>query len=188
MKLRFAVEIYSHRARPRSPLNPYFYGKNRHMAEREQHFMQLAIDLSREGMRKGSGGPFGCLVVKGNDIIGRGHNRVTEMMDPTAHAEIVAIRDACRQLGHFQLTGCEIFTSCEPCPMCLGAIYWARPLRVYFANTCADAADAGFDDSFIYNEVMVSAEHRSIKMTPLGRPEALKVFEEWKQNPDRLLY
>src|SRR5215210_4919822 len=113
---------------------------------REEVFMQEAIKLSLRGITSGEGGPFGCVIVKGDEIVGRGNNRVTSSNDPTAHAEVVAIRDACKNLDTFQLCDCEIYTSCEPCPMCMGAIYWARPKKVYFANTRTDAADIGFDD------------------------------------------
>lgn len=123
------------------------------MDKREKEFMKMAIDLSREGMAACKGGPFGAIVVKGNEVVGKGYNSVLSDNDPTAHAEITAIRNACKTLGSFQLEGCEIYTSCEPCPMCLGAIYWARPDRVYFANTRNDAEQAGFDDSFIYKEI-----------------------------------
>ena len=148
----------------------------------------MAIDLSREGMNKGQGGPFGCIVVKGEEVIGKGWNSVTSFNDPTAHAEVVAIRNACNKLGHFQLDGCEIYTSCEPCPMCLGAIYWARPSKVYFANNRNDAKDAGFDDSFIYDELNLAPEKRSIKMMQLDLDDAKKIFEEWKSKEDKIDY
>src|ERR1700753_3883105 len=114
---------------------------------REEQFMQEAIKLSQSSLKHNDGGPFGCVIVKDDKIIGRGNNKVTSTNDPTAHAEIIAIRDACKNLGSFQLDGCEIYTSCEPCPMCLGAIYWARPKAIYYANNRKDAADIGFDDS-----------------------------------------
>ncbi|MBC7511594.1 MAG: nucleoside deaminase, partial [Ferruginibacter sp.] len=122
---------------------------------REETFMQEAIALSQRGIVNNEGGPFGCVIVKGNEIIGRGNNKVICNKDPTAHAEVVAIRDACKNLGTFQLADCEIYTSCEPCPMCLGAIYWARPKIVYYANNLEDTAGVGFDDSMIYEEVKV---------------------------------
>ena len=122
---------------------------------REEKFMEEAIQLAYQGMTNNEGGPFGCIVVNGEEIIGRGNNKVSCNNDPTAHAEITAIRDACKNIGSFQLTGCEIYTSCEPCPMCLGAIYWARPKAVYYANTRNDAAEIGFDDAMIYEEMSV---------------------------------
>lgn len=150
--------------------------------------MQAAIELSRHAVNSGQGGPFGCVIVKGNEIVGRGCNRVTADNDPTAHAEVVAIRDACRRLGTWQLTDCEIFSSCEPCPMCMGAIYWARPLRVYFANTRSDAALAGFDDSLIYDELYLPFAQRKIAMIAMAKEDAWKVFEEWIGKENRLDY
>jgi guanine deaminase len=155
---------------------------------REERFMQEAINLSQSGMANNEGGPFGCVIVKDNDIIGRGNNCVLLSNDPTAHAEIVAIRDACRHLDSFQLDECEIYTSCEPCPMCMGAIYWARPKAVYFANTRADASDIGFDDSFIYNEFTLNTNQRKIPMIEISREHALKVFETWIHKKDKRLY
>lgn len=155
---------------------------------REEKFMQEAIALSLKGMNANEGGPFGCIIVKGDTIVGRGNNKVTLTNDPTAHAEVVAIRDACKNLGSFQLSECEVYTSCEPCPMCLGAIYWARPKAIYFANTRADAADAGFDDSLIYDEINTDIPMRKIPTHSLGRTEALKVFEAWKQKEDKTTY
>ena len=155
---------------------------------REEKFMQEAIRLSRNGSANNEGGPFGCVVVKGDEIIGRGNNKVTSTNDPTAHAEVTAIRDACKNIGSFQLEGCEIYTSCEPCPMCLGAIYWARPKVVYYANTRKDAANIGFDDSLIYDEINTPMEQRKIPIHELGREEALKVFQAWKDKSDKTLY
>ncbi|MFN8354724.1 MAG: nucleoside deaminase [Spirosomataceae bacterium] len=152
------------------------------------HFMQQAIALSHQGMDEGKGGPFGAVIVKDGVVVGKGHNSVTSTNDPTAHAEVVAIRDACQRLGTFHLTGCELYTSCEPCPMCLGAIYWARPDRVYYANTREDAAAIGFDDAFIYDEVPLPLDQRKIKMIPLGREEALRAFEKWGHSGDKSLY
>ena len=149
--------------------------------------MQKAIELSHQGMDTGKGGPFGAVVVKNGTIVGMGHNQVTATNDPTAHAEVVAIRDACQHLGTFQLDGCELFTSCEPCPMCLGAIYWARPDKVYYANTRDDAAAIGFDDAFIYSEIPLPLHKRKIEMIPLGREEALKAFEKWVHSGDKRL-
>lgn len=155
---------------------------------REEKFMLAAIELSHKGVVNNEGGPFGCVIVKDDEIVGRGNNKVTSSNDPTAHAEVTAIRDACKNLGTFQLDGCEVYTSCEPCPMCLGAIYWARPKAVYFANNRQDAADIGFDDSMIYDEMSADLENRKIPIIPLGRDAALKVFEEWKNKGDKTLY
>jgi tRNA(Arg) A34 adenosine deaminase TadA len=154
----------------------------------EESFMREAIRLSREGMEKNEGGPFGCIVVKDGKIVGRGNNKVSSSNDPTAHAEVTAIRDACRNLGTFQLSGCDIYTSCEPCPMCLGAIYWARPDRVFFANTRHDAAAIGFDDSMIYEEMALDMALRKIPLRSLCREEALDVFRAWKEKDDKTLY
>jgi guanine deaminase len=151
-------------------------------------FMRRAIALALENVRSGRGGPFGALVVKDGRVIAQGANRVTSTNDPTAHAEIVAIREACRTLGAFQLTACDLYTTCEPCPMCLGAIYWARPARVFYASVAADAADAGFDDAFIYEEMKKQPAARRIPMTQLLREEALKAFVEWKRKPDKTPY
>lgn len=150
--------------------------------------MLSAIQLAREGMKRNEGGPFGAIVVKNGQIIGRGNNQVTSSNDPTAHAEIVAIREACRHLNSFQLDDCELFTSCEPCPMCLGAIYWARPSQVFYACTRHDASQAGFDDSFIYEEIQADIHDRKIPMTQLRREDALRLFEEWKAKEDRVSY
>ena len=155
---------------------------------REEKFMQEAILLSQSGMVKNEGGPFGCVIVKDDQIVGRGNNKVNTAHDPTAHAEITAIRDACKNLGTFQLVDCEIYTSCEPCPMCLGAIYWARPKIVYYANNRQDAADIGFDDSMIYDEMNVPINDRKIPIVPISREHALKVFEEWRDKPDKTVY
>lgn len=155
---------------------------------REEKFMDEAIALSALGMNDNAGGPFGCVVVKGNQIVGRGYNQVTRSNDPTAHAEIVAIRDACNHLGTFQLDGCEIYTSCEPCPMCLGAIYWARPEIIYYGNTRNDAAEAGFDDSMIYDEINTQINKRKIPIINLSRKKAQKVFAEWADKKDKAGY
>ena len=156
--------------------------------EREKQFLERAIDLSRQGMMNGYGGPFGCIIVKDDEIVGEGCNQVTASNDPTAHAEVVAIRDACQKLNTFQLTGCEIYTSCEPCPMCLGAIYWARPLKVIFANTKDDAAAISFDDDFIYNEINTLLADRKIPFLHFPHPMAKEVFEEWKMLDNKKLY
>lgn len=158
------------------------------MTERELHFMQAAIELARQGMNAGQGGPFGCVIVKDDVIIGKGCNGVTSTNDPTAHAEVVAIRDACSHLKSHQLTGCVLYTSCEPCPMCMGAIYWARPDKVFFGGTRFDAAYAGFDDSFIYEELSVPMANRKIPIASIGREDAVKLFEEWMSKPDKVRY
>lgn len=150
--------------------------------------MQEAIRLAEEGMRAKRGGPFGCVIVRQGKIIARGTNRVTSTNDPTAHAEVTAIRDACRDLGTFQLADCELYTSCEPCPMCLAAIYWAHIPTVYFANTRADAAAIGFDDDFIYRQIPLPPEKRALKMQPLLREAALTTFKAWAAMPDKVKY
>jgi guanine deaminase len=159
------------------------------MAEQDEYFMRRAITLAQNGMDSNAGGPFGAVVVdwKG-EIIGEGNNRVTSTNDPTAHAEVVAIREACQKLNSFQLEGCAIYTSCEPCPMCLGAIYWARPARILFACTREDAARVGFDDQFIYEEIESDFADRRIKTVNFLRDEGLKVFENWAQKPDKTEY
>ena len=150
--------------------------------------MRRAIALALENVRTARGGPFAALVAKHGSVIGEGANSVTAMNDPTAHAEVVAIRAACRALGTFQLTDCELYTTCEPCPMCLGAIYWARPARVFYAGVAADAADAGFDDAFIYEELRRPPESRRIPMTQLMREESLAIFAAWKRQPNKTQY
>jgi guanine deaminase len=154
----------------------------------ENNFMQRAIALALENVPSGRGGPFGALVVRNGEIIAEATNSVTSLQDPTAHAEIVAIRQACKKLGEFHLAGCEIYASCEPCPMCLGAIYWARLARIYFAATAADAANAGFDDSFMYQEISKPHAQRKIPMVQLMREEALNPFRAWEQKPDKVSY
>lgn len=166
----------------------YFYGKSLRMNEKIDSPMKVAIQLAREGLLSNVGGPFGCVVVKDGAIVGRGSNSVTTTNDPTAHAEVVAIRDACRNLNTFQLDGCEIYTNCEPCPMCLGAIYWARPAKVYFANTRYEAAEAGFDDAFIYDEINIDPATRRIPMIHVPDEDALRVFREWVAKPDKREY
>ncbi|RYZ85383.1 MAG: nucleoside deaminase [Proteobacteria bacterium] len=150
--------------------------------------MLRAIELSYENMRKGEGGPFGAVVVKNGKIIGEGWNRVTSSNDPTAHAEIVAIRAACKELGDFSLAGCEIYTSCEPCPMCLSAIYWARIEKIYFGNTRKDAAQINFDDDFLYSEIPKAIAERKIPMIACGREQAQAVFQEWTTKLDKKPY
>ncbi len=151
-------------------------------------FMARAIQLSIDNVRSGRGGPFGAVVVKDGSIIAEGANQVTATNDPTAHAEMVAIREACRKLGAFELEACEIYTSCEPCPMCLGAIYWARLSRVYFANADADASRVGFDDSLIYRELALPYSQRKIPMIQMMREEALAAFRAWQNKSNKVEY
>lgn len=151
-------------------------------------FMNEAIRLSDESSKAGKGGPFGCVIVKNGKIIAHGSNLVTSSNDPTAHAEVVAIREACKILNTFQLTGCELYTSCEPCPMCLGAIYWARPDKVYYANTREEAAAIGFDDDFIYREIAIPIDARKISFEHIESDEAKQVFHDWKNNPNKIKY
>ncbi|MBQ7551165.1 MAG: nucleoside deaminase [Bacteroidales bacterium] len=154
----------------------------------QKEFMLEAIALSKLCLKSGKGGPFGAVVVKDGKIVGRGSNHVTINNDPTAHAEVMAIRDACKNLNTFQLTGCEIYTSCEPCPMCLGAIYWARPDRIYYAANKDDAADAGFDDSFIYEEIALPHLERTIPAIQKDREPATETFKLWKENTQKIEY
>lgn len=158
------------------------------MTEKDKSFMRAAIKLAEKGVDSNSGGPFGAVVVKDDKIIGEGFNSVTSMNDPTAHAEIIAIREACKKLKSFQLDDCVIYTSCEPCPMCLGAIYWARPKKVFFAGNREDAAEFNFDDQFIYDEIGKNMDDRNIKFENLIRDEALAVFEKWKKKTDKTEY
>jgi tRNA(Arg) A34 adenosine deaminase TadA len=151
-------------------------------------FMARAIHLSIEGVESGHGGPFGAVIVNGDQIIAEGVNQVTSINDPTAHAEVQAIRLACRKLGVFELRDCELYTSCEPCPMCLGAIYWARISRIYFANTAEDAASIGFDDSFIYRELKEIHSHRRIPAIQMMHEEALAGFRLWLEKPWKIPY
>ena len=150
--------------------------------------MERAIRVSREMMRAGKGGPFGAVIVRNGKVIATGHNQVTSANDPTAHAEIVAIREACKKLKTFQLDDCELYTSCEPCPMCLSAIYWTRLKQIYFANSRKDAAAIGFDDDFIYQEIPLPLKKRKIPMKQLMRKEAQAAFDEWKNKLDKVLY
>ena len=158
------------------------------MTEKDKEFMRRAIALAQNGIDANQGGPFDAVVVKKGEIIGEGCNRVTSTNDPTAHAEVVAIRAACEKLGSFQLDDCVLYTSCEPCPMCLGAIYWARPARVFYACTREDAANIGFDDEFIYEEIEKNFEHRQMKLVNLMRDEGLTVFEKWADKTDKTEY
>jgi guanine deaminase len=154
----------------------------------ENLFMARAIQLSLENVRSGRGGPFGAVVVNNGAIIGEGTNQVTSTNDPTAHAEMLAVREACKRLGAFSLAGGEIYTSCEPCPMCLGAIYWAHLARIYFANGAEDASKIGFDDSLIYREIAQPQPQRKIPMIQLMRDEALAAFRAWQAKPDKIAY
>ena len=150
-------------------------------------FMKRAIELSIESVNKG-GGPFGCIIIKDDKIIAEGSNKVTLNNDPTAHGEIVAMRDACKKLNNFNLNGCELYSSCEPCPMCLSAIYWARITKIYFANTREDAQKIDFDDSLIYSEFQKNINERKIPMIQMMRNEALKAFELWEKKIDKVKY
>lgn len=151
-------------------------------------FMQKAIELSSEGMNANDGGPFGAVIVKNGVIIGHGSNKVTSSNDPTAHAEITAIRAACNQLNTFELSGCEIYSSCEPCPMCLSAIYWARIDKINYACSRYDAAEIGFDDNFLYTEINVKPEDRKIPIQQLNHEEGLAVFKQWVIKTDKKMY
>ena len=154
----------------------------------EQRFLERAIELSNLGIRTRQGGPFGCVIVKDGEIVGEGYNQVTATNDPTAHAEVVVIRNACKKLNSFQLTDCDIYTSCEPCPMCLGAIYWARPRRVIYANTRCDAAAINFDDQFIYDEIEKKGIERHIQFIHIPHQQALETFKEWLRLEEKKLY
>ncbi len=162
--------------------------KRKRMQDQDREFMQVAIDLARKGMTNNEGGPFGAIIVKDGKIVGRGNNRVTSSNDPTAHAEVVAIRDACKNLNTFQLDDCIIYTSCEPCPMCLGAIYWARPKRIVYGCSRQDAANIDFDDEFIYQEIPLPVAQRSIPTEQQFQENAVKVFEEWAAKVDKTEY
>ena len=150
--------------------------------------MRLAIRLSIEPMRRGRGGPFGAVVVRGTRVVGRGYNQVTSTNDPTAHAEIVAIRQACKHLNTFKLDDCDLYTSCEPCSMCLSAIYWAHIRRIFYANTRQDAANISFNDASIYREILLPTRKRKVTMKQLLHNEALIAFKEWKMMPNKILY
>jgi guanine deaminase len=158
------------------------------MTDQDKYFLQEAIKLGREGVESSTGGPFGAVVVKDGKIIGRGCNRVSSSNDPTAHAEVVAIRDACSNISDFQLDGAIIYSSCEPCPMCLGALYWARPARLVFASTKNEAAAIGFDDAHIYQEIPLPLAQRNIPTKQVSLPEADELFLLWKQKTDRVDY
>lgn len=158
------------------------------MTDSEEKFMREAIRLSLENIDSKMGGPFGAVIVKDGEIISKGVNGVTTLNDPTAHAEVTAIREAAKKLNNYNLTGCVIYTSCEPCPMCLSAIYWARLDAVYYANTKKDAAEINFDDKFIYDELDLPLEKRKISMTQLLRGEAIEAFNKWDKDPHKLEY
>jgi len=158
------------------------------MKENHDFFMSEAVKDAINGVLNNEGGPFGCIVVKNGEIVGRGNNKVTSTNDPTAHAEVLAIRDACKNLNSFQLDDCIIYTSCEPCPMCLGAIYWARPKKVYYGSNQEDAANIGFDDQFIYDEIPLPYEKRSIPFQQIGREIALQPFQLWSKKNDKTAY
>jgi tRNA(Arg) A34 adenosine deaminase TadA len=158
------------------------------MTRDKESFMREACRLAEEGLRGGRGGPFGCVVVRRGEVVGRGQNQVTSEQDPTAHAEVVAIRDACRGLGTFQLADCELYTSCEPCPMCLAALYWSRCAAIYFGNTAADAASAGFDDSFLYAEIARPLAERKIPTVRLLGDEAIVSFDTWCAQEAKIKY
>ncbi|OBX26808.1 tRNA(Arg) A34 adenosine deaminase TadA [Gelidibacter algens] len=156
--------------------------------DNENKFMLEAVNAALKGMQNNEGGPFGCVIVKDGKIVGRGNNKVTSNNDPTAHAEVMAIRDACKNLNSFQLEGCTIYTSCEPCPMCFGAIYWARPDKVYYGCSQKDAADIDFDDEFIYKEIELPYEKRSIPFEQVARDIALEPFQKWSDKDDKTVY
>lgn len=158
------------------------------MSGYQEKFMLRAIELASKSINSGLGGPFGAVIVKNGEIVGEGHNKVTSSNDPTAHAEVVAIRNACKNLSSFQLEDCEIYSSCEPCPMCLGAIYWARPKTLYFAASKDDAANAGFDDSFIYKEIPLPISERKILTLHKPNNKAIQVFENWNKMEAKVEY
>lgn len=158
------------------------------MDQSDKYFMNKAIEMAQKGMNSNAGGPFGAVIVKDGKIVGEGFNRVTSTNDPTAHAEVTAIRDACKKLETFQLDDCVIYSSCEPCPMCLGAIYWARPKKLYFACSRKDAAKIGFDDDFIYAEIPKKISERKIETVQILQEKAIAVFEEWQEKIDKAEY
>ena len=154
----------------------------------KKEFMQQAVEAALTGMNNNDGGPFGCVIVKNGKIVGKGHNKVTSTNDPTAHGEVMAIRDACKNLNTFNLEGCELYTSCDPCPMCLGAIYWARLEKVYYGSTQVDAANIGFDDQFIYDEIPLPYAERRIPFIQIARDIAIEPFQKWSEKEDRTDY
>jgi len=153
-----------------------------------QQWMTEAIMIGRAGMQENGGGPFGAVIVRDGQLVGRGWNQVTRNLDPTAHAEVTAIREACRELARFDLRGCDLYTSCEPCPMCLAAIYWARVDRIFFGCTRTDAAAAGFDDEFLYQQIGLEHSARSLPMAQIGREAAMQLFADWAVKPDKIPY
>lgn len=155
---------------------------------RQEHFMDRAIELSAKGMESGAGGPFGCVIVRDGKILAEAYNEVLSSNDPTAHAEVLAIRRACHKLDSFMLDDCELYTSCEPCPMCLGAIYWARIERIYYANTRHDAQAIGFDDAFIYHQLSQPKAERAVPMERIYSPVAEQIFVDWQELADKLQY
>jgi len=165
---------------------PFKYDFN--TMDQHKQFLLEAIKLSARSLVNAEGGPFGCVIVKDGEIVGRGYNKVIANHDPTAHAEVQAIRDACNNLKTHQLDGCVLYTSCEPCPMCLGAIYWARPDAVYYANTRHDAAGIGFDDAFIYEQINRSDSERAIPTRHMSMDEAKAIFDAWVRKDDRPSY
>jgi guanine deaminase len=158
------------------------------ITEKDILFLRQAIELAREGVETGKGGPFGCVIVRNGEVVGKGCNGVTSTNDPTAHAEIVAIRDACQRLGDYQLADCDVYASCEPCPMCLGALYWARPRRVVYAATRDEAAEAGFDDAFIYEEINLVGGERRIPFVHQPVDGAGELFGMWRERGNKKLY
>ncbi len=168
--------------------NLYYIQNKIRLKKKRKHFFEKAINLSKIGTQQGKSGPFGCVIVKNDEIMGEGYNTVVASNDPTAHAEIVAIRQACQKLNSFQLTDCDIYASCEPCPMCLGTIYWARPKRVIYANTRHEAAAIEFDDEFIYKEINTGLSQRQIPFIHHPHPLAKKIFEEWKNMENKMKY
>jgi len=156
--------------------------------DQQKKFMREAIRLSMENVQSDNGGPFGTIIVKNGKIIATGVNEVTKSNDPTAHAEMIAIRNACEKLNSFQLDGCDIYCSCEPCPMCLGAIYWARPKSIYFANSKKDAAEINFDDNVIFQEIKLPIHERKLTTTQLLRDEAQSVFLKWQESENKIEY
>ena len=158
------------------------------LSDQEKRFLDRAVELSREGIETGNGGPFGCVIVQGDKIVGEGCNMVTSTNDPTAHAEVVAVRNACKNLNTFQLDGCDVYTSCEPCPMCLGALYWARVRRVIYGNTRYEAAAIEFDDEFIYEEINTDYMSRQIPFIHVPHAAAKAVFEQWKKMESKRKY
>lgn len=158
------------------------------MEKDHKHWMEIAITEATENVAQGAGGPFGAIVVKDGHVIGKGRNSVTALNDPTAHAEVQAIREACRHLNDFELKGCVIYTSCEPCPMCLGAIYWSRPDAVYYAGKKEDAAAIGFDDQFIYEQIAKPKKDRSIPMIQIQTQDHLRPFHTWRASNDKIEY